>query len=110
MWFILETQILIWETRFLSETQIMWKQALSETATGCYRLIMARLAPTVQRWLRTLSRVTAAQHGVHDCSVSSARHGASLPPCSIKANAARRNVSARTGGGLHAWAALHILV
>ena len=47
------------------------EQALSETATGCYRLITARLAPTVQRWLRTLAKVrddapngTAARTGV----------------------------------------------
>ena len=39
-----------------SEDSAAREQALSETATGCYRLITARLAPTVQRWLRTLSK------------------------------------------------------
>ena len=41
------------------------EQALSETATGCYRLITARLAPTVQRWLKTLAKVrSVARHRV----------------------------------------------
>ena len=43
------------------------EQALSEMATGCYRLITARLAPTVQRWIRTLAKVTPALPGTAAC-------------------------------------------
>ena len=53
------------------------EQALSETAVGCYRLIMARLAPTAQRWLKTLAKVTDAggEYGSSGCSCSCGRDG-----------------------------------
>jgi len=79
---------LIWKTTSLFQTNTMLReQALSETATGCYRLITARLAPTVQRWLRTLSKVTPAEDGV------SFRFRWQLGHATIKHHQSRRKAS-----------------